>query len=639
MSGEDTGRSGGAVPPGFAEALAGNGGAAAQTYLEEATRLTRLQIAQIEEEQRFDHFHHFSAVMKALFEAAVAVFVLAAVAGAGVMVWTAAHDDGLLIQSFSVPQDMAAEGLTGQVVASRLLDRLAQLQQQTQSSRAPTSYANDWGDDIRVQIPETGVSVSQLYTYLSQWLGHQTHISGEIYRLPDGQIAVTARVGAISSPTFIGKAAQFDALLQKAAEQVYAVTQPYRYAVYLMNSGHPDKAAPIFHHLVDTGDIVDKAWAYIGLGSIAQMKGDTAAALSLPRQALAIRPHFFIALENIVNVEQQLQHTEDAHRDNLAFAAAAEHGDGSVAQEDAILARWSSQIAVASDMGDLAAQRDLSRQAVAAVAIDPNDPQAEQFRDLTVSALAGMHDQAAAAAAIAALPDVREQPMMLLNREANLVFAYITLNDWQTAGPLLAKLQPALAAFGPPGRELSARAFTAAQAWVLAETGHVAKAEQVIAPTPRDCDLCLDVRGQIDTVAKHWAAAGGWYALLERRVPDLPGPLVDDCQMRLESGNANGAIGLCRLAHQKAPHWADPLEYWGEALLAIRHYDDARAKFAEAAEHAPNWGRLHLKWAEALDASGKHADAVKQFDQAARLALTGDERAEMLRVRSPATAH
>ncbi len=46
------------------------------------------------------------------------------------MVWSAATDRGLVVEAFSAPPDLAARGLTGQVVAKQLLDRAAQLQSQ-----------------------------------------------------------------------------------------------------------------------------------------------------------------------------------------------------------------------------------------------------------------------------------------------------------------------------------------------------------------------------------------------------------------------------------------------------------------------------------------------------------------------------
>jgi len=45
---------------------------------------------------------------------------------------------------------------------------------------------------------------------------------------------------------------------------------------------------------------------------------------------------------------------------------------------------------------------------------------------------------------------------------------------------------------------------------------------------------------------------------------------------------------------------ADPLEGWGEALIAKKQPDQALAKFEEAEKYAPNWGHLHLKWGKAL---------------------------------------
>ena len=91
------------------------------------------------------------------------------------MVWNAAHADGLIIESFSVlPSDMASRGLTGQVLATQMLDKLTAMQRATRSTRAPRTYANNWSDDIKVEIPETGVSIGEAYRFPAQyWLGRQ----------------------------------------------------------------------------------------------------------------------------------------------------------------------------------------------------------------------------------------------------------------------------------------------------------------------------------------------------------------------------------------------------------------------------------------------------------------------------------
>jgi tetratricopeptide (TPR) repeat protein len=102
--------------------------------------------------------------------------------------------------------------------------------------------------------------------------------------------------------------------------------------------------------------------------------------------------------------------------------------------------------------------------------------------------------------------------------------------------------------------------------------------------------------------------------------------------MLLAQGDFDGAIAKFTLANQKGPHFADPLEMWGEALIAKNRSDLALAKFADANKYAPNWGRLHLKWGEALLWSGDKAGANKQFAVARALYLTPPETFECERL-------
>jgi tetratricopeptide (TPR) repeat protein len=88
------------------------------------------------------------------------------------------------------------------------------------------------------------------------------------------------------------------------------------------------------------------------------------------------------------------------------------------------------------------------------------------------------------------------------------------------------------------------------------------------------------------------------------------------------------------LANRIGPHFADPLEMWGEALMLKNRSDLALAKFAEAAKYAPNWGRLHLKWGEALIYAGKPDEAKAQLAIAPGLDLSSADKAELAKVNS-----
>ena len=58
--------------------------------------------------------------------------------------------------------------------------------------------------------------------------------------------------------------------------------------------------------------------------------------------------------------------------------------------------------------------------------------------------------------------------------------------------------------------------------------------------------------------------------------------------MLLEEGKYDGAIAKFREANLKGPHFADPLEMWGESLMQENRSDLALAKFEEANKYAPN---------------------------------------------------
>ena len=72
---------------------------------------------------------------------ATGVVGIAVAAALVFMIWTASQSNGLLIEPFSVPPELAQRGLTGQVVAAKLLDNLSQIQAQAASLRpfAPSS--------------------------------------------------------------------------------------------------------------------------------------------------------------------------------------------------------------------------------------------------------------------------------------------------------------------------------------------------------------------------------------------------------------------------------------------------------------------------------------------------------------------
>src|SRR3569623_1620847 len=76
---------------------------------------------------------YISDVLKLGFELAIAFIVIALAVGLGAAIWQAVHADGLVIETINVPAPMAEKGLSGPVIAAKLLDHLNAMQADTGS--------------------------------------------------------------------------------------------------------------------------------------------------------------------------------------------------------------------------------------------------------------------------------------------------------------------------------------------------------------------------------------------------------------------------------------------------------------------------------------------------------------------------
>jgi hypothetical protein len=94
-----------------------NVAAKAEVFLEEQTKLVRLQAADLERENTVRHWslrvRHVSDVIKLAFELGAALVVLMLAGGLVAMIWNAHGATGLIIQPIKAPPDFASRGLDG----------------------------------------------------------------------------------------------------------------------------------------------------------------------------------------------------------------------------------------------------------------------------------------------------------------------------------------------------------------------------------------------------------------------------------------------------------------------------------------------------------------------------------------------
>ena len=629
--------------------------------------LVDLQAKELSHELKLRHWslqlRHGSAILKFALEISVAFIAVGLACLIGVAVWSAAHDDGLVIEAFSVPPDLAAKCVTGQVVATQMLDKLSGLQTgSAYASRAPASYANNWDNDLKVEIPETGVSIGEFNRYLHQVLGHQTHITGEVVRSGDG-IAVTARFGADAGPRFSGAEADLDGLLQKTAEEIYGRTQPYRYGIYLQNQGKIAEAEAFLSSHTNIGSSTEQAWVYAGWYVTLTAQGRYQEAARAAKAAVAANPDVVFGWNRISSSAQTFGQPEAGLATERTIQRLL---NGSVLKDlrpDAVTVQKSTVMNRIADLlgayADETNRLNLSDDPLQQMQTVLATPGQNLINSIVApinfaSRLARMHDLAAARRItarepayrdairqiLATRPDARGQAIFDLPaqtfRNAELAIA-LAEEDWgriRQIAPVMEAAEPKLNAAYLGG---SITGYAPTGRWPLlayaeARSGDFAAAHALIDRTPGDCDLCLRMRARIDAAESNAGGADYWFARAVALSPSIPFAHEDWGRVLLARGKPDDAIAQFTIANKNGPHFADALEGWGEALMAKNQSHLALEKFVEAEKYAPNWGRLHLKWGEALVYAGKRDEAKAQFARAAALDLTQSEKSELAKV-------
>jgi len=628
-----------AGPVAAALALSGASREEADAFLRKQRRLADLQIEDMERENRLRHwtlrFGSVSAVMKVAFEVALA-FVMLAIAGLiALAVWAAAHDDALVIEAFDVPADLTAKGLSGQVIATQVQDRIAFVQSHADTIRAASTFRNDWGNDIKVQIPDTGVSIGEAYRFLSSWLGHQTRVTGEVWHDGNG-IALSARVGNGEAKVFRGPESNLDRLAAAAAEYVYGQNQSYRYIMFLEQHDRAAEAAVATRALALYGPVGERAWAYSRFGTLLDNQGEFRRSLAMQQMADRFDPDLAHIHVNMAGDDSFLGHNEDALRETTRSLSLLQNaGSANYAPNAVAIDVVEESVARDESLGDFRAA------ALRAPQVQSQEDYSEAHFAMPLEAshdLALDHNIAGSEAADPEYPNedraafgIRLEDLWGLPPLPEVMRA-IALDQWQAARDALIAIE------GYPNlRQTGNWALlpVATRPWLAyanARLGNFSNANAIIDKTPGDCYLCVRMRGNIDAAQRKWDAAAWWFHDAVRQAPSIPFAYADWGAMLLRKGNYDAAIAKFALANEKGPHFADPLEMWGEALMQENRSDLALAKFEEADKYAPNWGRLHLKWGEALWWTGKHDDARRQYSIAASLDLSPTEKSELAKV-------
>ncbi len=638
--GQDTGAeavAGGIDPAAMALALNGASREKADAFLAEQMALSRLQAEKLRHEKPFEQSHlrwrRFEDRMKGatrLVLVAVGALLLGAIVAA---IWEASQAEGLVVDAFSVPPAFAASGVAADVLADDLTTRLAAIRDfaNEHSLTRSKDVNQDRNQDIKVEIPDTGISLTQAWRYLKSWLGHERRLNGNLRDMGDSRIALAVALDGRDAFVLQGTARELDKLEDQAAEKIFAEVDPTNYVLYLIGKGRPADslaAAARLPQLANTPAEMSSAYS-LWAGITFEVTGDVALAAARARIGIALDPKATASDMQLMGFLAAQGHDEEALVEARVIADKRKEDESAWRSSDIVAyAKLRASDRRDATTGDF--QQALSEPCYRRCSGIGADRSGTDLKRAEYAAR--LHDEklsqalSARAAAGGSANPVQQQRARY--------FAAIAVQDWPAAlASARAYVHAGQAIAAAPGvRNLQvATQAMPLLAYALARTGDIAAAHRAVDATPADCYLCLDMRGNIDALQDNWGGAQYWFARAVSASPSSTVAYSDWGSMLLAQAKPDEAIEKFRLANQKGPHFADALESWGEALMAKNQSDLALAKFAEAEKYAPNWGRLHLKWGEALLYAGKPDQAKKRFARAAGLDLTPSERTELSR--------
>ena len=573
----------------------------AQRFLDKQARVLELQAEEMTEQRALRLSHLVSQSregkirragqrIRVGMQAFVALVVGMIAIGVVVMVYDAFTSRQVVVDAFKAPPALAAQGVTGDVVAAGVLDTLQKLQDATRTQDKQLKTSGAWASDVKVDVPETGVSLGEIIRLLHQRFGHDLHISGELVQAGAGRLSLTVRGEGVPAATFVGGPDDLAKLTIQAAEYAYSRSQPVQYATYLIDTGRYADAvafdqgafprARSDEERTQLANTWGNAYSSLNQTSPAVEKYRLGMSFAKPRTQSWWKEWGNIVGGLSVGPAEELGWRESHAMLRAAALAPKNERPDLLYLVNPAQMTWDLPLQLEASIADSKRNGGAGTQTTL---------QGPTIADI----FAWMHDPAQAQRYLAS-SDPNDSGS---KAEALLLQGYAALDRGDAAGAL----QP-LQAFwkawlADPNLQYTYNFQGCYAGLVLGFTGHVKEAEAIFKRV--SWSMCDALDGDVLAHAGDVAGAEKAWADSQKLRPDLPAVPLHRGLFELGQGRLKAAEADETFAAGKAPHWADPWKAWGDVLAREGRWKDALAKYDEALKYAPAWAELHAARAAA----------------------------------------
>jgi tetratricopeptide (TPR) repeat protein len=546
------------------------------------------------------HHEVLSGKLALVRESVISAAVVALGLGLAFVVVRESRRRVLVVDPFEVSPGLQTQGFSGQVMARRLRDRLAEIRARTAATVGSRNLVQaGMPAEQEVAIPVGHISLGAVFDYLRTLLGNATHVDGEVTGT-DETIAVTVRLRGEPAQSFAGKLEDLDALMQRAAEHVLERSQPYMLAVYRRDAGDAEGAIAVLKRTMATRNTSEEAPALNLWGLILRQRGDVAGSIAKFEAAIRAAPKDGWAYENLTE---------------------ALVGRGDWAEVDRYLNQFVRLRRWRAIGHALLAQPHLHRFDLPAAEKHLARALRRERHSVRALGLMGLvcllrHDFRSALARGERLARVPQHRLGEAERHSallSLANGYTGLRDYDSAREYAQRLAEEMPGHWSGWGSLARLAFAERRyADALAHARHALAIRPQIQGLPPTLIASLRLLGRLDE------AAAEAHAILARNPRNAPARAALG-DILLAQGDVQAAIAEYRRATEDAPSIADGFEGFARALAAQGETDAAIVQFRKAASVAPHWSAPHLGWGDLLLARGDISGAITRYREAIKL--------------------
>jgi tetratricopeptide (TPR) repeat protein len=561
--------------------------------LERRIERAGLEQEHIEAQNRHLHLQHIHDRMRLVLDVGLATLGVALLIGIAWTVYGAVTDRSIVVNTFTVAPKLENAGASGTTVATQFLDELIRLRESARTDIAKRAVIDSLAEQVQIEVPEVHVSFGELRRVLHEALGHRIQIRGDLTESADG-LALTLRGTNLPAKTFSGKPEELPALVTRAAEYTYGHADPVQMAYYLHRAGRPADTIALIRSRFASVPPETQAMLLNVWGNALNTLDRVPEALAKYRHAIDLNPRFWNPYWNLVTFDALGGREEEAQNVGLEFERVARRG------------RWFGLPAVDSNFEPVDALRFDLPVTIREARLDYEASGGYGTNGFPAGpVLAGyyalQHDPAAAELILETNPDAAGDAgsflgaTSLVEAAAARGVAAFDLGHYADAAHYWDDWDRRLANASPKDIPYRQR-YPRQRCWlpiVYEMAGRPADADAAIAATKNLTNAdCYRFRADVYDHRGDWAQAEQTYAAGVARTPSLPHVYFSWGKALLGHQQYPAAMEKLAAAHERGPHWADPLKAWGDVLVKQGNIKDALAKYDEVLKYAPNWKEL-----------------------------------------------